>query len=78
VIDAEHCPLAAHADVALLVRDRVAPYPTPLEQGAMCAVRAGVPLVEDGSAALDPYEPWLAARVDSAAVLVARLRCLAR
>lgn len=37
----------------------------------MCAVRAGVPLVEDGSAALDPYEPWLAARVDSAAVLVA-------
>jgi hypothetical protein len=37
----------------------------------MCAVRAGVPLVEDGSAALDPYEPWLAARVDSAAVFVA-------
>ena len=24
-----------------------------------------------GSAALDPYEPWLATRVDSAAVLVA-------
>jgi hypothetical protein len=24
------------------------------------------------------YEPWLAARVDPAAVLVARLRCLAR
>jgi hypothetical protein len=71
VIDPADCPLAAHADIALLVRDHVAPRPTALEQGATCAIRAGVPLVEAGPAALDPYEPWLAARVDSAADLVA-------
>ena len=64
VIDAAQCPLARHADVALLVRSRVAPHPTALEQGATCAIRAGVPLVEAGPAALDPFELWLAARVD--------------
>jgi hypothetical protein len=64
VIDAAQCPLVRHTDVALLVRSRVAPRPTPLEQGATCAIRAGVPLVEAGPEALDPFELWLAARVD--------------
>jgi hypothetical protein len=64
VIDPAGCPLARHVDVALLVRLRVAPRPTALEQGATCAIRANVPVVEDGPAALDPYQPWLAARVD--------------
>jgi hypothetical protein len=64
VIDPAECPLARHSDVALLVRGRVAPRPTELEQGASCALRAGVPLVEDGPVALDPFGPWLAARVD--------------
>jgi hypothetical protein len=64
VTDPAGCPLARHMDVALLVRHRVAPRSTPLEQGVACAVRADVPVVEDGPAALDPYEPWLAARVD--------------
>ena len=64
VIDPTQCPLARHADVALLVRSRVAPHPTALEHGATCAIRAGVPLVEAGPAALDPFEDWLAARVD--------------
>lgn len=41
-------PLARHTDVALLVRRRVAPRPTALEQGATCAIRAGLPLVEAG------------------------------
>jgi hypothetical protein len=68
VIDPAECPLARHSDVALLVRGRVAPRPTELEQGASCALRAGVPLVEDGPAALDPFEPWLAARVDDSVV----------
>jgi hypothetical protein len=48
--------------VALIVRSRDALSPTALEQGAACAIRAGVPLVEAGPAALDPYEPFLAAR----------------
>jgi hypothetical protein len=64
VIDPAGCPLARHIDVALLVRRRVAPRPTALEQGATCAIRAGVPVVEAGPSALDPYEPWLAARAD--------------
>jgi hypothetical protein len=64
VIDAAQCPLAWHTDVALLVRGRVTPRPTALEQGATCAIRAGVPLVEAGPAALDPFERWLVARVD--------------
>jgi hypothetical protein len=64
VVDVAQCPLARHADVALLVRGRVAPHPTALEQGATCAIRAGIPLVEAGPAALDPFEHWLAARVD--------------
>jgi hypothetical protein len=64
VIDATQCPLARHTDVALLVRGRVTPHPTAREQGATCAIRAGVPLVEAGPAALDPFELWLAARVD--------------
>lgn len=68
VVDLVECPLARHTDVALLVRGRVAPRPTELEQGASCALRAGVPLVEDGPAALDPFEPWLAARVDDSVV----------
>jgi hypothetical protein len=64
VIDPAQCPLARHTDVALLVRGRVSPHATALEQGATCAIRAGVPLVESGPAALDPFEDWLAARVD--------------
>ena len=64
VIDPAGCPLARHMDVALLVRRRVTPRPTALEHGATCAIRADVPVVEDGPATLDPYEPWVAARVD--------------
>jgi hypothetical protein len=64
VIDPAECPLARRTDVALLVRLRVAPRPSALEQGATCAIRAGVPLVEAGPEPLDPFEPWLAARVD--------------
>lgn len=63
-LDTDECPPARHTDVALVARPRVAPRPTALEQGATCAIRAGVPLVEAGPAALDPYEPWLADRVD--------------
>ena len=64
VIDPTDCPLARHTDVALLVRRRVTPTPTALEQGVACAIRAGVPVVEAGPDALDPYGPWVAARVE--------------
>jgi hypothetical protein len=57
VIDPAECPLARRTDVALLVRRRVAPGPTALEQGATCAIRAGVPLVEAGPEPLVPSSP---------------------
>lgn len=64
VVDPDACPLAAQTDVALVVRWRIDPRPTELEQGVTCALRARVPLVEAGPAALDPYAPYLAGRVD--------------
>ena len=63
VADPEGCPIDGHIDVAVLVRRKVTPRPTPLEDGVSCALRAGVPIVEDGPAALDPFEPWIADRV---------------
>lgn len=62
VVDPATCPLGPHIDVALLVRRRVGPRPTVFEQGVSCAIRAGIPLVESGPAALDPYEPYVTAR----------------
>ena len=58
------CPLDEGIDVALLARGRITPRPTATEAGATCAVRAGVPLVELGSEILDPFERWVARRVD--------------
>ena len=63
ITEPDACPLVVRPDVALLVRRRVAPRPTPLEDGVTCAIRAGVPVVEDGPAILDPFDPWLAGRV---------------
>lgn len=57
------CPLDGEVDVALVVRRGVSPRPTNDEDGITCALRAGLPLVEDGSDLLDPYAPMLAARV---------------
>lgn len=63
-VTAGRCPLEAGVDVALLVRSRLATSPGRREAGVSCALRAGVAVVEDGPEVLDPYEPWLAARVD--------------
>lgn len=57
------CPLDHHVDVALLVRSRPDPRPTPHESAVTCALRAQVPLVEVGDHPLDPYDPWIAARI---------------
>src|SRR4051794_23273845 len=61
--DADACPLEQGIDIALVVRSHVAPIPTALEDGVSCAIRAGLPIVEDGPTVLDPFEPWLAVRV---------------
>jgi hypothetical protein len=58
------CPIDEGVDVALLVRQHVSPRPTPLEDVVRCAVRAGVPLVEQGPDVFDPFEPWVLERAD--------------
>src|SRR3546814_13181207 len=71
LVDPSSCPLEGHIDVALLVRPRIAPRPTAVEDGVTCALRAGVPLVEQGSEVLDPYGPWVALRTHTDADSVA-------
>lgn len=64
MLDPADCPLSERPDVALLVRDGDA-GPGVEEQGASCALRDGIPLVEAGPlGAVDPFEQWLAGRVD--------------
>jgi hypothetical protein len=57
------CPLDEGIDVTVLVRPRLTPRPTPLETGVSCALRARIPLVEKGTETLDPFAPWVRARV---------------
>jgi hypothetical protein len=57
------CPLDGPIDVTLLVRRGVSPRSTPFEDGVRCAIRRGVPIVEHGAEALDPYSPWITHRV---------------
>jgi hypothetical protein len=63
VRDPTLCPLDQGVDVAVLVRPRLAPRPTGLESGVSCALRSRIPLVENGPEALDPFTPWVRARV---------------
>ncbi len=63
VDDPDQCPIEADVDVALVVRRGVTPSPTPLEDGVPCALRAGVPVVEEGTDMLDPYSEFVTARV---------------
>ena len=63
VVDGD-CPLDHGIDVALLVRKRIARRPTATEAGVSCALRAGIPVVENGPDIFDPFEPWLTARAN--------------
>ncbi len=65
------CPLDEPIDVALLARHGMHPRPEPGEAGIRCAVRAGVPVVEDGGDLLDPFAPWIARRTDAGGVVAA-------
>lgn len=58
------CPLDDGIDVALLVRDPDTTEPVATEVGVSCALRSGVPVVEDGPDVLDPFEPWVSARAE--------------
>lgn len=71
VVDPSDCPLEGPIDVALLVRHHVHPQPSPLEDGVACALKAGVPVVEEGPGILDPYAPWITGRVEGTSVVQA-------
>jgi hypothetical protein len=59
------CPLDACAvDVAVTVRSRPVPRPTPTEDGVTCALRHGVPVVVAGRTVLQPFAPWSSAVVE--------------
>ena len=68
IADAADCPLDGPIDVVLVVRPHVHPNPSVLEDGVACAIRAGVPVVEDGSSILDPFAPWVTSRVGDGSV----------
>lgn len=70
-LTAGDCPLDGSIDVALLARRGVTPRPGPREAGVRCAVRAGVPIVEDGGDLLDPFAAWVARRTDHDGVVAA-------
>jgi hypothetical protein len=65
------CPLDASVDVALVARDHAASTPGPRERAVACAVRAGVPIVAQGSDPVDELAPWIDRRVNGEGVVAA-------
>jgi hypothetical protein len=66
------CPLeGTPVDVAVTVRDRAWPRPSPFEDGAICALRRRIPLVVAGSTALQPFERWSSRTLEDGSDLVA-------
>lgn len=60
--DRGSCPFeVAPVDVVVTARDRAWPRPSPLEDGAICAVHRFVPLVVHGTTTRDPFERWAVA-----------------
>jgi hypothetical protein len=57
------CPLDAGAEVALVVRARPMPEPTPGEMGAVCALHARLPLVTSGMVSNSPFVRFIDAEV---------------
>lgn len=58
-LDPGRCPLEDDAiDVALTVRARAHPRPSPLEDGVTCALRRRAPVVVAGRTTLNPFERY--------------------
>jgi len=65
------CPLDGHVDAAVVVQRGRDPWPTALESGVRCAIRADVPVIESGTGTFDPFGPWVSARVPVGGDIVA-------
>jgi hypothetical protein len=61
----------APVDVAVTVRNRAWPRPSPFEDGAICALRRRIPLVVAGITALYPFDRWSARTLEDGSDLVA-------
>jgi hypothetical protein len=66
------CPLESSepVDVAVTVRDRAWPRPSPLEDGVTCAIRRHIPVVVAG-AAPHPFTQWMTEEVGRGGNVVA-------
>jgi hypothetical protein len=60
----EPCPVELGVDVVFLDRAGATARPTPLEDGVLCALRDGVPVVEARSSVVDPFGAYVTAWVD--------------
>jgi hypothetical protein len=58
------CPIDGGIDVVVLVRAPLEAVATHLETGALCARRAGIPIVEQGPEHPDPWSTWVEVRLD--------------
>lgn len=63
VLASSACPLDRPIDVVLSVRRRLNPWPTGLEGGVVCAIRAGLPVVEQTADETGPFTPWVTHRI---------------
>jgi hypothetical protein len=70
LLEPDGCPIDHGIDVVLLARRRILPTPASLENGVICAIRAGIPVAEHGTEVLDPFAPWVSARVEDTADVV--------
>jgi hypothetical protein len=74
----EPCPVERGVDVVFLHRAGATARPTPLEDGVLCALRDGVPLVEARSSVVDPFGAYVTAWVDPTESAVDAVEAAAR
>ena len=74
----EPCPVELGVDVVFLHRAGATARPTPLEDGVLCALRDGVPVVEARQSVVDPFGAYVTAWVDPGESVEATVQAVAR
>ena len=78
LVEGRQCPLDAGFDVAVTARSRVAATPTPGEQGVVCTLRHGIPLVVAGIGSGHVFDQWASAVVGPAGDVVTACQTVRR